>query len=899
MAVDRRFSIKDLDPEAHALAQKAAQAAGISIEEWITRAIVRKMSASAQPAPKPQAPTNSPPPPAQPYYGQPPGAQIDPPSAPIAQQTRAASSEGVPSASAPSGLAADDVLAGAASQPLSERILLAALNAVTGSESGGSLAAALLSQQTGTDAPGSDATQRNLLRDGGADPARPAELRPTPPHDLAELKRVLERIGAQSVGPSPVSPSAPSQSSPRPPSAGTPSVSHTTTSEIPSPQVPQPRQPASGSAVQEPASAATVTRLSGVNITPRTGPASGSTPTASATSVNVVPMKPASVPPSSSRDANESAMAAPPAQVADGRPSPQEEPLELDEPITEAEAELLEDESVEPWREPAAAEERSSEAPRRTRGSRAGAIAALLLIAAGSAATVYYWPDIDAATGVDKFAERSVRNVERVLEAAKRKAIVVSRSIGGTNSGQPAGTTLPVPQPLPETQQNAAVAPQSAANPPIASVPPAPPPSPGNGAIEERNPSAPSEASPARQASGPAPDGGSPSSSTDAHSTSATPSIAATPSTSATPSTAAPAESAPPQSATLPPPAATPPVPPPTTAAPETEIVAPPPSMKVKDVEALAKKGDARAQHDLAALYARGDRVPQDYGKAFYWFREAALQGVASAQYNLGVLYDRGLGVEKNPLEALLWYLSAAEQGHVAAQYNVGTAYSDGKGVPKNYTEARKWLTKAAEQGLAKASYSLGVINELGLGANADPVEAYAWYKLASRGGEGDAEKRLGELATRLSPAQLGEANKRYDAAAASIPLAPPAPTDHIVAPPLQRPDASPQTPPTVGSGAAPARKPPSPPVAAVQPSAASAPPASAPSGAAGPPSAVVTDIQRALGELGYNPGPASGRIDLQTAAAIREFQKEAGLPVDGQATPQLLHYIKQLSGKS
>ena len=67
----------------------------------------------------------------------------------------------------------------------------------------------------------------------------------------------------------------------------------------------------------------------------------------------------------------------------------------------------------------------------------------------------------------------------------------------------------------------------------------------------------------------------------------------------------------------------------------------------------------------------------------------------------------------------------------------------------------------------------------------------------------------------------------------------------------------------------------------------------------AGEASPTVLEIQRLLGQLGYNPGPASGHVDLQTAAAIREFQKEAGLPVDGQATSKLLQFIKQLSGKS
>lgn len=45
---------------------------------------------------------------------------------------------------------------------------------------------------------------------------------------------------------------------------------------------------------------------------------------------------------------------------------------------------------------------------------------------------------------------------------------------------------------------------------------------------------------------------------------------------------------------------------------------------------------------------------------------------------------------------------------------------------------------------------------------------------------------------------------------------------------------------------------------------------------------AKIAEIQRALAAAGFNPGPATGRLDAQTMAAIGAYQKSKGLPYDG-----------------
>ncbi len=62
----------------------------------------------------------------------------------------------------------------------------------------------------------------------------------------------------------------------------------------------------------------------------------------------------------------------------------------------------------------------------------------------------------------------------------------------------------------------------------------------------------------------------------------------------------------------------------------------------------------------------------------------------------------------------------------------------------------------------------------------------------------------------------------------------------------------------------------------------------------AGGQSGTVTRVQGGLAQLGYNPGPVDGVMGPQTAEAIREYQRDHGLLIDGQATPQLAEHIEQ-----
>ena len=56
---------------------------------------------------------------------------------------------------------------------------------------------------------------------------------------------------------------------------------------------------------------------------------------------------------------------------------------------------------------------------------------------------------------------------------------------------------------------------------------------------------------------------------------------------------------------------------------------------------------------------------------------------------------------------------------------------------------------------------------------------------------------------------------------------------------------------------------------------------------------AYIVGIQEELVAHGYRAGPPDGVIGRKTTGAIRQYQRDAGLPVDGQATKELLDHLK------
>ncbi|MDQ7092998.1 spore cortex-lytic enzyme [Desulfosporosinus sp. PR] len=60
-----------------------------------------------------------------------------------------------------------------------------------------------------------------------------------------------------------------------------------------------------------------------------------------------------------------------------------------------------------------------------------------------------------------------------------------------------------------------------------------------------------------------------------------------------------------------------------------------------------------------------------------------------------------------------------------------------------------------------------------------------------------------------------------------------------------------------------------------------------------------VQDLQSKLTQLGYVVGPIDGKFGPKTETAIRNFQKDHGLKVDGLAGTQTIKELKRLTGES
>ncbi len=67
-------------------------------------------------------------------------------------------------------------------------------------------------------------------------------------------------------------------------------------------------------------------------------------------------------------------------------------------------------------------------------------------------------------------------------------------------------------------------------------------------------------------------------------------------------------------------------------------------------------------------------------------------------------------------------------------------------------------------------------------------------------------------------------------------------------------------------------------------------------SSAGGSGNAMVRDIQAGLQRLGYSPGSADGRMGPRTSAAIRKYQQDNGMTVDGQPSQAVLDSIRSKS---
>ena len=182
--------------------------------------------------------------------------------------------------------------------------------------------------------------------------------------------------------------------------------------------------------------------------------------------------------------------------------------------------------------------------------------------------------------------------------------------------------------------------------------------------------------------------------------------------------------------------------------------------------------------------------------------------------------------------------------------------------LPEGAPRAFALYRAAAEQGFGPAQHNVGVAYAQGNGTKQDYQAATLWFRRAAEQGIASAQFNLGMIYEKglAGPPDEKTAYGWYRLAAAA------------------------------GSDIAVAR------LAAIE--GRIAPAESKPPG--GKPvrlsRAEIAEVQRLLGQLAFEPGPADGKIGQGTRAAIRRYQQIAALPVTGEATMDLLVHLRQVT---
>jgi peptidoglycan hydrolase-like protein with peptidoglycan-binding domain len=186
----------------------------------------------------------------------------------------------------------------------------------------------------------------------------------------------------------------------------------------------------------------------------------------------------------------------------------------------------------------------------------------------------------------------------------------------------------------------------------------------------------------------------------------------------------------------------------------------------------------------------------------------------------------------------------ATMAGFALADYQQGTiAYQEGR-----YTSAFIEFKESAQSGHAAAQYMLGRLYQEGRGVDRDLVQAYAWYDVSALAGYSPAGSARDALGPQLTAGQLQTATQLASQF---------------------------RTPTVPDSGGV-----------TTTSTTAYIPPYS------------VRNVQSALSQLGYSPGPIDGLMGSKTRAAIRAYQIDSGLPASGEPSIALHEHLQTTLAK-
>jgi TonB family protein len=104
-----------------------------------------------------------------------------------------------------------------------------------------------------------------------------------------------------------------------------------------------------------------------------------------------------------------------------------------------------------------------------------------------------------------------------------------------------------------------------------------------------------------------------------------------------------------------------------------------------------------------------------------------------------------------------------AQAGDPAAEFELANAFFAGHDIPKDEAQGMALLERAARSGYAQAQFQMGERTYGDGNAAENYVAAYVWYTQAQRSGSDQAEAKVTELESRMTPDQLSEARKKLE----------------------------------------------------------------------------------------------------------------------------------------
>ncbi|MCC7045838.1 MAG: sel1 repeat family protein [Alphaproteobacteria bacterium] len=160
----------------------------------------------------------------------------------------------------------------------------------------------------------------------------------------------------------------------------------------------------------------------------------------------------------------------------------------------------------------------------------------------------------------------------------------------------------------------------------------------------------------------------------------------------------------------------------------------------------------------------------QDFATAWKELDPLAKQGNADAMYLVGSMYHMGMGVSPSYKDAAEWYRKSADAGKIDAVFTMGIVNEGGVGVPRNLTEAFNWYKKSADRGFYPGQVKVANMYAKGQGVKKDIPQSYLWFSIAEKTAPRNSSDRFeipivkDKLSAMMTKEQIADMDRRAKA---------------------------------------------------------------------------------------------------------------------------------------